>query len=315
MEARSSADLPAGTGWRFEPKWDGFRCLAGKHGKRIELTAKSGKPLARYFPEIVDVLGQLPAARFLVDGELLVGSASAWSFKDLQARLHPAASRINRLAAETPATLMLFDMLETGGEDLQGQPLSTRRSHLEDFVRRNPHKRLALTPGTTSRAAATRWLSDGLYEGVVAKRLDGPYLAGERAMVKVKRQRTADCVVGGFRYASSGNMVGSLLLGLYDDTGRLNHVGFTSGFAEIDRKALTSRLEKLRGGEGFSGRAPGAPSRWTTDRSAEWVRLKPKMVVEVSFDHVSEARFRHGARLLRFRPDKAPRQCRMEQIE
>jgi ATP-dependent DNA ligase len=313
MEARSEPELPSGTGWRFEPKWDGFRCIARRHARKITLTAKSGKPLDRYFPEIVERLRLIAADRYTIDGELLVRGGRNWSFEALQARLHPAASRVEKLSHETPASFMLFDMLEHDGEDLRALPLSERRKSLEAFVAQSGGQ-VKLSPGTTSRATAQRWLAGDRYEGIVAKRLDGPYLAAERDMVKVKRQRTADCVVGGFRYATNSRLVGSLLLGLYNDAGLLDHVGFTSGFGAFDRAALTAKLEKMRGGQGFSGNAPGGPSRWSTERSAQWERLSPKLVVEVSFDHVSNRRFRHGTRLLRLRPDKSPDQCRMEQI-
>jgi ATP-dependent DNA ligase len=201
-----------------------------------------------------------------------------------------------------------------GGLDLRAAPLRERHQALNAFLGKYGDARLTLTPGTDDRALAQSWLASGTLEGVVAKRLDGPYAEGERAMVKVKRARTADCVVGGFRYAQGGKLVGSLLLGLYNDEGLLDHVGFTSGFANIDKAALTRRLEALSGGSGFTGDAPGGPSRWSTERSGQWERLRPELVVEVAFDHVSGGRFRHGARLIRFRPDKAPEQCRMEQI-
>jgi ATP-dependent DNA ligase len=318
MEAQSASELPSGAGWRFEPKWDGFRCLARKHGRKVDLTAKSGKPLGRYFPEVVELVARLPADRFTLDGELLVAAEGSWSFEALQARLHPAESRIHKLSAETPAAYMLFDMLEDAGKDLRRLDLTRRRKHLEAFADRiglgGIGGALALSPGTTDRRTAQRWLASGKYEGVVAKRVDGPYLAGERAMIKVKRRRTADCVVGGFRYATASKLVGSLLLGLYNEEGKLDHVGFTSGFAAFDRNELTKTLEALRGGEGFTGAAPGGQSRWSTERSTQWVPLKPRLVVEVSYDHVSTHRFRHGTRLIRFRPDKAPSQCRMDQI-
>jgi ATP-dependent DNA ligase len=313
MEARTADQLPLGPGWLYEPKWDGFRCLASKHGRRIALHAKSGKPLDRYFPEILQALAGLKADRFTLDGELLVVEGRGWSFEALQARLHPAASRVLKLSFETPATLMLFDMLEAGGADLRALPLRARRKHLETLVRASDGAVL-LSRGTSVRRTAVGWVEGGRYEGVVAKHMDGPYLSGERAMIKVKRRRTADCVVGGFRYATGSRKVGSLLLGLYNAAGKLDHVGFTSGFADIDQAELTRKLERLRGGEGFSGDAPGGPSRWSTERSASWTPLRPKLVVEVSFDHVSGGRFRHGTRLLRLRDDKAPRQCGMEQI-
>ena len=316
MEAKSQPELPAGDGWWFEPKWDGFRCLAFKDAGRVELLAKSGKSLARFFPEVVERLERLEAERFILDGELLAQEGDRYAFELLQMRLHPAESRIRKLATETPATLVLFDMLaDVDGTDLRKRPHRERHARLAAFVERFGGPRLTLSPGSDDPDLAQAWLDDGRLEGVVAKRSDGPYLEGERAMVKVKRLRSADCVVGGFRYASEGRRVGSLLLGLYDDEGRLNHVGFTSAFAGVDKDELTRRLEALRGGPGFTGRAPGGPSRWSTERSGAWEALRPELVVEVGFDHVSDQRFRHGTKLLRFRPDKAPAQCRMDQLE
>jgi ATP-dependent DNA ligase len=316
MEARAAAELPTGPGWWFEPKWDGFRCLAFRDGADVILQAKSGKPLTRFFPEVAARLAELDERQFALDGELLIaGEGGGFSFESLQTRLHPAESRIRKLAASHPASLALFDMLEdVDGRDLRPEPLSRRREALAAFLGRQPGPLLTATPGTDDRAVAQSWLDDGTLEGVVAKRLDAPYLEGERAMLKVKRVRTADCVVGGFRYARASSQVGSLLLGLYDDAGRLDHVGFTSGFAGVDRVALTTRLEALRGGAGFTGDAPGGPSRWSDERSTAWTPVRPELVVEVSFDHVSGGRFRHGTRLLRLRPDKAPAQCGMDQI-
>lgn len=315
MEARSADRLPEGPGWWYEPKWDGFRCLAFRDGAAVTLQAKSGKPLTRYFPEIVALLAALPEPSFVIDGELLIPQGETYSFEALQMRLHPAESRIRRLSSESPAVLAAFDMLRApDGADLRAAPLSERRAALKDFLARNGSKALFLTEGTSDHVQAQAWLDAGALEGVVAKRLDGPYAEGERAMVKVKRQRTADCVVGGFRFGKGGKLVGSLLLGLYDEAGRLNHVGFTSGLAAADKPELTRRLEDLAGGVGFTGDAPGCPSRWSDERSTQWTPLRPELVVEVSFDHVSGGRFRHGTKLIRFRPDKAPEQCRMEQI-
>jgi ATP-dependent DNA ligase len=315
MEAKSASALPTDLGWRFEPKLDGFRCLAFRQGDDVVLQAKSGKPLTRYFPEVVGLLAALPAQRFVLDGELLVLAGEDYAFEALQMRLHPAESRIRRLAAETPATYALFDMLVTPqGEDIRDRPLRERRAALEAFHGRFGGPSLTLTPGTEDLTEAQAWLDAGRLEGVVAKRLDEPYREGERAMIKVKRQRTADCVVGGFRYGRDSDLVGSLLLGLYDEAGLLNHVGFTSSLAAADKPALTRRLEALAGPPGFTGDAPGGPSRWSDERSSQWTPLRPELVVEVSFDHVSAGRFRHGTRLLRFRPDKAPEQCREEQI-
>lgn len=315
MEARSADRLPTGPGWWYEPKWDGFRCLVFRQGDVLALQAKSGKPLTRYFPEVVAELAAIPEPGFALDGELLIPVAGGFSFEALQMRLHPAESRIRRLAAETPAVLAVFDMLQTPqGEDLRAAPLSERHAALARFVDRHGGPRLVLTQGVEDRATAQAWLDEGKLEGVVAKRLDAPYAEGERAMIKVKRQRTADCVVGGFRYARESRLVGSLLLGLYDEAGLLNHVGFTSGLTAADKPELTRRLEALAGGAGFTGDAPGGPSRWSDERSSQWTPVSPELVVEVSFDHVSGGRFRHGTRLVRFRPDKAPSQCRMEQI-
>lgn len=319
MEARSVSELPTGEGWQFEPKWDGFRCVVLRNGDRVELQAKSGKPLTRFFPEVVARVRSLSARRFVLDGELAIPVGQSLSFDALQMRLHPAESRIRKLAVETPATLMLFDLLfDADGTDLRERPFEVRRAALEDFF--NALKStdgLVLTPYTRERRVARRWLEDagGALDGVIAKQLDLPYISGERAMLKVKRLRTADCVVGGFRYGTDSREMGSLLLGLYNDEGLLDHVGFTSSIARKERQVLTQRLEKLRGGEGFTGDAPGAPSRWSTDRSTQWEPLQPKLVIEVCYDHVTGKRFRHGTKLLRWRPDKAPRQCTFEQIE
>lgn len=286
-----------------------------RQGQTVTLQAKSGKALTRYFPEVVERLLKLPANSFAVDGELLIAINGVNTFDALQLRLHPAQTRVLRLASETPASLTLFDMLQSSaGMDLRHEPLSARRAELARLLKGRESLGLTLTSGTTDVDQAQRWLDEGRLEGVVAKQLDGPYAEGERAMVKVKRQRTADCVVGGFRYGKDSALVGSLLLGLYDAAGKLNHVGFVSGLAGVDRADLTGRLEALAGGSGFTGDAPGGPSRWSDARSSQWTPLEAKIVVEVSFDHVSGGRFRHGTRLIRFRPDKAPRQCGVEQI-
>ncbi|HYM71922.1 MAG TPA: ATP-dependent DNA ligase [Stellaceae bacterium] len=320
MEAVSAAAIPtAGGPWQYEPKWDGFRCLAFKSGPAVELRAKSGKPLGRYFPEVVALLSALDVPGFVVDGELVIEVEGQPSFDALQMRLHPAASRVLKLAAETPARLILFDILAAPGcGDLLHAPLTRRRAALETlFAAVGGSDGLVLSPMTRSARTARRWLDgagDGALDGIVAKRLDGPYEAGERAMIKVKPRRTADCVVGGFRYQSGGGEVGSLLLGLYDASGRLNHVGFTATIADEERAALTRKLEALREPPGFTGSAPGGPSRWSTARSSEWVPLRPELVVEVRFDQVTGNRFRHGATLLRWRPDKAPQQCGMDQL-
>ena len=319
IEARLVDELPEEPGWQFEPKWDGFRCLAFRAGQAIELRAKSGKPLGRYFPEMTAALGRLEPSRFVLDGELTIRVGEAFSFDALQMRLHPAESRIKKLAAETPAVLFLFDLLATpDGESLLQTPLLQRRAALEAFFRSiGPAEAVRLSPFTRDVAEARLWLdvSGGALDGVIAKRLDGVYQPGERAMLKVKKRRTADCVVGGFRCERNSRLVGSLLLGLYNNEGKLDHVGFTATLHDLDRQALTERLEAMIMPPGFTGNAPGGPSRWSTERSAEWQPLRPELVVEVRYDHVSGGRFRHGTRLMRWRPDKAPHQCTFEQIE
>jgi ATP-dependent DNA ligase len=316
MEALLAAELPDGAGWQFEPKWDGFRCLARRDGDEVTLTSKSGKPLARYFPEVVEMLRGTDEQRFLLDGELIIPLGDALSFDALQLRLHPAESRVRKLAAATPAELMVFDLLELEGESLADQPLSKRRAALETFMGRNAVPGLHLSPMTCDRDVAIGWLerSGGALDGVIAKRSEQEYRSGERAMIKVKQQRTADCVVGGFRYAEKKKEVGSLLLGLYDDAGLLNHVGFTSAIPSAERAAITKKLEKLIEPPGFTGSAPGGPSRWNTERSMAWEPMRPVLVVEVRYDQVTGRRFRHGTGFLRWRPDKDPRQCTLDQL-
>jgi ATP-dependent DNA ligase len=316
MEALLAAELPQGDGWQYEPKWDGFRCLAERQGDEITLTSKSGKPLARYFPEVVEMLRGTREKQYVLDGELIIPMGDALSFDALQLRLHPAESRIRKLSGETPAELMAFDLLEVGGKSLSADPLRARRKALESFIARNPVPGLRLSPATTSRDTALGWLhrSGGALDGVIAKRLDLEYRSGERAMIKVKQQRTADCVVGGFRYAEKRKEVGSLLLGLYDDRGLLDHVGFTSAIPAKERPALTRDLEALIEPPGFTGSAPGGPSRWNTERSMAWKPLKPVLVVEVRYDQVTGRRFRHGTGFLRWRPDKDPKQCTFQQL-
>lgn len=319
MEARQVDELPRDKGWQFEPKWDGFRCIASRDGKNVELLGKSGKSLARYFPEIVAALAALPLKRFKLDGELVIPVDEALSFDALQARLHPAESRIRKLSVETPALLIVFDLLRGPKGELANRPLSERRAALDDlFKLLEDAPSLRLSPATARRAEASRWLAragGGALDGVIAKRLDEPYRAGDRAMLKIKCLRSADCVVGGFRYATGSREVGSLLLGLYNDKGLLDHVGFTSAISDAERPALTRKVEKLLGGTGFTGDAPGGPSRWSTERSGQWEPLKPKLVAEVQYDHVTGQRFRHGTRFLRWRPDKLPEQCTMDQLQ
>lgn len=320
MEATSVDAIPAGPEWQYEPKWDGFRCLVFRRGETVELQSKAGKALTRYFPDVVKSAKAVPAKHFVLDGEIVVPRGRAFSFDDLLQRIHPAASRIAKLSQETPALLIVFDLLEDEhGSALLDVPLAGRRPKLEAFASKNFRGGgLRLSPATTKLSDAKGWLKKvgATLDGIIAKRRDAPYAAGMRdAMVKVKNYRSADCVVGGFRYGTDSKLVGSLLLGLYDDAGLLHHVGFTSSIARAAKAPLTAKLEKLKGGQGFTGNAPGGPSRWATERSAEWVPLKRKLVVEVCYDHFSGERFRHGTRLMRWRPDKAPEQCTMDQVK
>jgi ATP-dependent DNA ligase len=325
MEARSVDAIPRGPEWQYEPKWDGFRCLLSRQRGKVDLRSKSGEDLARYFPELVEAARELKATTFLLDGEIVVRHGKAFSFDDLLQRIHRAASRVTKLSQETPALFIAFDLLATAkNKNLSAQPLGKRRPVLEAFAKTqfksNPAFRLS--PVTTSFATAKKWLAraGGGCDGVIAKRLDLPYQSGNcDGMQKIKNFRSADCVVGGFRYAThklNGKKVaGSLLLGLYDSDGLLHHVGFTSAIRQQDKPALTAKLEPLIAKPGFTGNAPGGPSRWSTERSAQWCPLKPKLVVEVTYDHFSGERFRHGTSILRWRPDKSPRQCTFDQLK
>jgi ATP-dependent DNA ligase len=315
MEARLAGEIPQEGGWQFEPKWDGFRCLAFRDRDAVELMSKSGKPLARYFPEIVEALLGLAESRFVLDGELVLPVGEVLSFAALQLRLHPAASRIARLAGETPTQLMLFDCLQIGDEAVIDRPLHERRERLERFMRQVAGPRLCLSPATADGGIAAEWFarSGKALDGIVVKRLDARYQPGERAMVKVKQQRTADCVVGGYRKGKNG--VGSLLLGLYDSAGKLDYVGFTSSFSDEDRAALAKKLARDEGASPFSGSSPGGASRWSNGRSTEWVPLKGDLIVEVIYDQVTGGRFRHGTTFLRWREDKRPDQCTRDQLE
>ena len=361
-EAKSVDTLPHASGWLYEPKWDGFRCLAFRQGDEVILQSKAGQPLGRYFPEIVAALLALPERKFVLDGEIVIRSGAGLDFDALLQRIHPAASRIQRLSQETPSTYMVLDLLvDSKGRSLADRPLSGRRMALQEFAKENievevDHKRskkenpqaalnserIMLSPASSDFSTAEKWMLEGAtsgWDGVVAKRLDCEYMSGERTgMVKIKRIRTADCVVGGFRWArakasASGSKeaqtdpksadsekrpteeVGSLLLGLYNKKGELDHIGFSASFTREERKKLKSILKPLMGGEGFSGKAPGGPSRWTRDaRDTEWFPLKPKLVGEFQYDHFSGGRFRHGTKFLRWCPEKKPDQCTMEQI-
>jgi ATP-dependent DNA ligase len=326
MEARNAAELPEGATWLYEPKWDGFRGLAFRKGDEVLIQSKAGQPLGRYFPELVEALRQLPQSQFVLDGEIVILSGGHLDFNALLQRIHPAESRIRRLSKETPVTFLCFDLLlDDKGLLFTGEPLEKRKQELAEFFGAIPKTgTVRFSPSTRDLAVAKRWM-DSLatvgFDGVVAKRLAEPYHSGDRkAMVKIKRLRTADCVVGGFRYASKAKVVGSLLLGLHDADGKLNHVGFTSSFTADARAKLLKTLEPFISAEqsgkdiGFSGNAPGGPSRWATERSTEWIALENKLVCEVQYDHFSGGRFRHGCKFLRWRPDKNPRQCTYDQV-
>lgn len=320
MEADTALGVPEGPEWEYEPKWDGFRCLCFRDGKSVSMMSKKGQPLARYFPELRDALRGVAANRFVLDGEIVIVDKRVLNFDALLQRIHPAESRIQKLARETPATIMVFDLLvNERGVDLTGRTLDERRKELERFADRffGGQPRIRLSPRTRDFDTAKSWFQRmaGPLDGVIAKRLDAAYASGERgAMLKIKNLRTADCVVGGFRYGTKERLVGSLLLGLYDEAGLLHHVGFTSGLASGEKPALTKRLEALIQAPGFTGAAPGGPSRWSTERSGEWEPLAPKLAVEVQYDHFSGNRFRHGTKLLRWRPDKKPQTCKLDQV-
>ena len=319
MEARSRGTVPEDGDWLFEPKWDGFRCLVFRDHSEVELQSKSCKSLTRYFPEVVEAVRRARARQFVLDCELLVPQGEDVAFDLLLQRIHPAESRVRRLARETPAWLVAFDLLARGStRSLLDRPLVERRERLVEFNDRF----LADIPGielsmaTTEAERAREWL-DRLtgVDGVVAKdRARGYDSGGRDAMWKVKRHRSADCVVGGFRYSSSGGGIGSLLLGLYDDEGLLHHVGFCSSFSNRDRQRLVEVVEPLVEEPGFTGNRPGGPSRWSTDRSNEWQPLRPELVVEVGYDHFTGGRFRHGTALERWRPEKEPSQCTLDQV-
>jgi ATP-dependent DNA ligase len=325
MEAQLVGQIPDGKGWQYEPKWDGFRCLAFRDGDDVELQSKSGQPLARYFPEIVEAVRALKPSRFVLDGEIVVPVDGVLSFDDLLQRIHPAASRIKKLSIERPALYVAFDLLvDDRGTALIEQPLADRRARLEKFAAKflGSGTSVRLSPATEDLKQARAWFASAGHnlDGVIAKQCDADYRSGDRTgMVKIKNMRTAECVVGGFRYGSKDTKtLGSLLLGLYDDNGLLHHVGFCSALTAKQRQELTPKIERLKkapgAGGGFSGKAPGGPSRWSTERSGEWESLDPSLVVEVQYDHFSQGRFRHGTKFLRWRPDKPPRKCTMDQV-
>jgi ATP-dependent DNA ligase len=315
MEAKVRTTWP-GDGWAFEPKWDGFRAIAtGGEGR---LYSRRQKPLLRYFPELVQMVEVIPEGT-VVDGEVLVVERDRLAFDMLQARIHPAQSRIETLSLQTPATFVAFDILAIEGEDLRGTPFRVRREHLESLTQRLPDV-WHMTPSTTDVNVAKRWFDDfeaAGCDGIVAKALEGPYVEGKREMLKFKHRRSVDCVVGGYRVHKDGDKIGSLLLGLYSSQGELAFVGHCSGFTNHDRVELLSRFESLRANDSFGDgvRRPGAQSRWSTGKDLSWVPVRPGVVIEISYDQLTGNRFRHATRFERWRPDKDPIDCTLEQLE
>ena len=336
MLSAAAAVLPQGEGWQFEPKWDGFRTLVFRDGDEILLQSRDEKPMNRYFPELLAPLATSLPERCVLDGEIVIVGAQGLDFEALLLRIHPAASRVKLLASQTPASFVAWDLLALGEEDLREVPLAQRRQRLEQVLR-DVSPPVHLSPATHDRALATDWFDRfegaGL-DGVMAKRLEAPYRAGERTMIKVKHARTADCVVAGFRWHKNGpgTMVGSLLLGLYDERGQLHHVGVTSAFTNVVRRQLVEELAPLRDNalenhpwrdwaeahqeaSAAGQRLPGASSRWNRGKDLSWEPLRPERVCEVAYDHMQGTRFRHAARFVRWRPDKPPRGCRYDQLE
>ena len=336
MLSSTAEGLPAGDGWLFEPKWDGFRTLVFRDGDEILLQSRDEKPMNRYFPELLSPLARTLPERCVVDGEVVIAGPGGLDFEALLLRIHPAASRVKLLAAQSPASFVAWDLLALGDEDLREGPLGARRERLEQVLARAGPP-VHLSPATRDRALAQDWFNRfegaGL-DGVMAKRLDAPYRAGERTMIKIKHTRTADCVVGGFRWHKNGagTMIGSLLLGLYDDAGTLHHVGVCAAFTTAVRRQLVADLAPLRtnalDGHPWRGwaeaqseasdagqRLPGASSRWNRGKDLSWEPLRPERVCEVGYDHMQGTRFRHAAQFVRWRPDKRPQDCRYDQLE
>ncbi len=325
MLAKLEREIPRGEGWRYEPKWDGFRALVVREGEDVRIWSRDGRPPERYFPEILPTLRDAFPDGSAVDGEIVLAGPDGLDFDALQQRLHPAASRVKLLSERTPASFVAFDLLAAGGEDLRSTPLAERRARLIAILGAEVSDQLPvgrttvlLTPQTDDHEEAERWFERleriGL-DGVVAKRADLRYVPGERVMVKVKHRRTAECVVGGYRLAKSGDGVGSLLLGVHDDAGILHYIGHTSSFTAGERRELLERLRPLEGGHSFAeGRTPGGPSRWSGGRDPSWVPLEPKLACEVAYDHLQGDRFRHATTFLRWRPDQKPRDCTFDQF-
>jgi ATP-dependent DNA ligase len=324
MLAKLQEEVPDGEGWIYEPKWDGFRAIVYRDGHDVHIASRDQKPLQRYFPELPPAFKEAVPKRVVLDGEVILVGPQGLDFDALQMRIHPAESRINMLAKKTPAGFVAFDLLALGNKDLREQPFDERRKKLLGFLEQQakitkPAKgtKIRVTPQTTDRGEAIVWLETleeiGL-DGIIAKRLDGPYVPGKRTMIKIKQHRTADCVVGGYRLSKTGDGVGSLLLGLYDDKGALHFVGHTSAFKAKERRELLKELKPLEGESFGDARTPGALSRWTTEKSLQWVSLKPELVVEVKYDKMQGDRFRHAAGFVRWRKDKPPKECTLDQV-
>jgi ATP-dependent DNA ligase len=332
MLAKAVYEVPRAPGLLFEPKWDGFRCIVFRDGDEIELGSRNDRPLTRYFPELLASLRAVLPARCVVDGEVVVVADDGLDFEALQQRIHPAASRINRLAAETPASFVAFDLLALGDRDLTELPFAERRRLLEEALPAN-RRGVHVTPLTDDADVAEDWFHrfEGAgFDGVVAKQADGPYLQDQRTMWKVKHQRTADCVVAGFRWHKDGKGIGSLLLGLYDDRGILNHVGVATSFTVARRRELVDEIAPLRDraledhpwrdwaeatAHDGSRLMPGTPSRWNATKDLSWEPLRPERVVEVRYENLQGGRFRHASRMLRWRDDKMPRDCTYDQLD
>lgn len=317
MKARVRENPPEPPGWAYEPKWDGFRMIAWG-GEEPRLESRNGKELLRYFPELRPALGELPPGTVL-DGEVVVIRDGVTQFDALQMRIHPAESRINLLAEQTPAELIVFDVLANGGEDVMARPYSERRALLEDIYS-GLGDLWHLTPVTDDLAEAERWFYD--YEaagcdGIICKQIDHPYVQDKRNWIKWKHRRTVDCVVGGYRVHKDGDKIGSLLLGLYNDEGQLHFIGHCSGFSNQDRVEILSQFEQLRSEDSFGDevRRPGAESRWSGGKDLSWIPVTPGVVIEISYDQLQEGRFRHATRFERWRPDKDAEECTMDQLE
>ncbi|HEX9982147.1 MAG TPA: ATP-dependent DNA ligase [Thermoanaerobaculia bacterium] len=337
MLSKAADKLPSGEGWQFEPKWDGFRALIFRDGDEITIQSRDTKPLNRYFPELMGPLADSLPERCVLDGEIvIVGESGGLDFEALLLRIHPAASRVKLLSEQTPAAFVAWDVLAVGDEDLRETPLSERRARLEELLAK-AGPRVHISPATLKRSMAEDWFNRfegaGL-DGVMAKRVESPYRPGERTMIKVKHSRTADCVVAGFRWHKTGpgTLVGSLLLGLYDDDGQLQHVGVTAAFTNVVRKQLVEELAPLRenalenhpwrnwaeaqnAASAAGQRMPGAASRWNNGKDLSWEPLRPELVCEVAFDHMQGTRFRHAAKFVRWRPDKPVKECGYDQLE